>query len=190
MAVNVADGAALGYPDSTAKPRACLRHGPRLYRHGATHFARREDGGRRGSYSGRRAHTATRRLGHHHWKISVAHSRQRAGPLPAWAPGSQVIYFSSSRGGTPLTSGRLALTEAGYGKSQPARVTIQSLTPPVMANALYLRPLRLEQRSHATDLHAKPGESSTKNVASDSARNEFGPAYSPDGTHLCLSSPI
>ena len=35
------------------------------------------------------------------------------------------------------------------------------------------------------DLHAKPGESST-DVASDPARNEFGPAYSPDGTHLAF----
>ena len=58
---------------------------------------------------------------------------------PAWAPDSRVIYFSSSRGGT-LNIWKIGVNGAGYGKSRPARVTIQSLMSPVMANALYLRP--------------------------------------------------
>src|SRR5215472_9549235 len=46
--------------------------------------------------------------------------------------------------------------------------------------------LRLNIGLAQFDFQAKPGDPLVKVLASDPARNEFGPAYSPDGTHLAF----
>jgi eukaryotic-like serine/threonine-protein kinase len=102
---------------------------------------------------------------------------------PAWSPDSRAIYFSSSRGGTlniwKIGADGSGLRQVTAGEGDDAELDVSS-----DGKRLVFATLRVNIGLTQLDLQAEPGESNTKIVASDPARNEFWPVYSPDGTHI------
>jgi Tol biopolymer transport system component len=103
---------------------------------------------------------------------------------PAWAPDSRIIYFASSRGGT-LNIWKIGVDGSGLRQVTAGGGDDAELDVSRDGKRLVFATLRLNIGLMQLDLRAKPG-TNMKIVASDPARNEFGPAYSPDGTHIAF----
>ncbi len=97
------------------------------------------------------------------------------------------IYFASSRGGTiniwkiTATGGKPEQITAGEGDDADLDVSADG-------KRIVFGTLRQKIGIARLDLQAKPGPDSLKCLASDPARNQFGPAYLPDGRHLAYFS--
>ncbi len=104
---------------------------------------------------------------------------------PAWSPDSRFIYFSSSRGGTlnvwKIGADGSGLRQVTAGEGDDAELDVSS-----DGKRLVFATLRVNIGLAEFDTQAKPRESSVKVLAGDPARSEFGPAYSPDGSHLAF----
>ena len=106
---------------------------------------------------------------------------------PAWSADGRYIYFASSRGGTiniwkiAATGGKPEQITAGEGDDADLDVSADG-------KRIVFGTLRQKIGIARLDLQAKPGPDSLKMLTSDPARNQFGPAYSPDGTHLAYFS--
>jgi serine/threonine-protein kinase len=104
---------------------------------------------------------------------------------PAWSADSRFMYFSSSRGGTlniwKIGADGSGLRQITAGEGDDAELDVSS-----DGKRLVFATLRMNIGLSQLDLQAKPGESSTKLLTTDPARNEFGPAYSPDGKRLAF----
>jgi serine/threonine protein kinase len=104
---------------------------------------------------------------------------------PAWSSDSRAIYFSSSRGGT-LNIWKIGADGRGSRQVTAGLGDDSELDVSSDGKRLVFATLRLNIGLAQFDSQAKPSESSAKVLVADPARNEFGPAYSPDGTHLAF----
>lgn len=104
---------------------------------------------------------------------------------PAWSADSRTIYFSSSRGGTlniwKIGTNGGGLRQVTAGEGDDAELDVSS-----DGKRLVFGTLRLNIGLSQFDTEARAGEANVKVLAADPARNEFGPAYSPDGTHIAF----
>ncbi|MGH9739527.1 MAG: LpqB family beta-propeller domain-containing protein [Candidatus Acidiferrales bacterium] len=106
---------------------------------------------------------------------------------PAWSADGRYIYFASSRGGTiniwkiSATGGKPEQITAGEGDDADLDVSADG-------KRIVFGTLRQKIGIARLDLQVKPGQDSVKALTSDPARNQFGPAYSPDGAHLAFFS--
>ena len=102
---------------------------------------------------------------------------------PAWSPDGRFIYFASSRGGT-INIWKIA-AEGGdpqqitAGEGDDADLDVSS-----DGKRIVFGTLRQKIAIAQLDLQAKSEEEGTKILISDPARNQFAPAYSPDGKSL------
>ncbi len=106
---------------------------------------------------------------------------------PAWSPDGRSLYFASSRGGA------MNIWKVRAAGGAPEQVTAgqgDDLQPDVSADgsrivfATYRESLGFAQ----LDLSAPPGSERPKPLSIDPARNQIGPAHSPDGAHLAYFS--
>lgn len=104
---------------------------------------------------------------------------------PAWSPDSRSIYFSSSRGGTlniwKIGAEGSGLRQVTAGEGDDADLDVTS-----DGKRLVFATLRMNIALSQFDTQARAGEASVKALTTDPARNEFGPAYSPDGSHIAF----
>ncbi len=106
---------------------------------------------------------------------------------PAWSPDSRSLYFASSRGGT-LNIWKIGVDGEGLrqitaGEGDDAELDVSS-----DGKRLVFATMRLSIGLVQLDLQAKLGDRGITDLASDPARDEFGPAYSPDGTRIAFFS--
>lgn len=104
---------------------------------------------------------------------------------PAWTPDSHFIYFSSSRGGTlniwKIGADGRGLQQVTAGEGDDAELDVST-----DGKRLVFAALRSNIGLAEWDTQVQPGAASVKVVANDPARNEFGPAYSPDGKRIAF----
>jgi Tol biopolymer transport system component len=106
---------------------------------------------------------------------------------PAWSADGRFIYFASSRGGTiniwkiVATGGDPVQITAGEGDDADLDVSRDG-------KLVVFGALRQKTGIARLDLQAKRGQQSVKILASDPARNQLAPVYSPDGEHLAYFS--
>jgi Tol biopolymer transport system component len=118
-------------------------------------------------------------------KVRVLTKDQALALSPAWAPDSRFIYFASSRGGTlniwkiGVDGKRLRQITAGEGDDAELDVSSDG-------KRLVFATMRLNIGLAQLDSQGRPGDPGIKVLAPDPARNEFGPAYSPDGSHIAF----
>jgi eukaryotic-like serine/threonine-protein kinase len=106
---------------------------------------------------------------------------------PAWSPDGRFIYFASSRGGT-VNIWRIGAEGSGLeqitaGEGDDAELDVSS-----DGKRIVFATLREHLALAQLDLQAKPGQASVETLTTDPAMNQFGPAYSPDGTRLAYFS--
>ncbi len=104
---------------------------------------------------------------------------------PAWSPDSRSLYFASSRGGT-LNIWKIGVDGEGLqqitaGEGDDAELDVSS-----DGKRLVFATMRLNIGLAQLDLQAKPGDGGITVLATDPALNQFGPVYSPDGTHIAF----
>ncbi len=104
---------------------------------------------------------------------------------PAWSPDSRFIYFSSSRGGT-LNIWKIAADGSGLRQITAGEGDDAELDVSGDGKRLIFATARLHIGLTQLDLQSKSSDSIAKVLALDSARNEFGPAYSPDGARIAF----
>jgi eukaryotic-like serine/threonine-protein kinase len=106
---------------------------------------------------------------------------------PAWAPDGRSIYFASSRGGTvnvwKIGADGSGLQQITAGEGDDAELDVSADGKRIVFSTL---------REHIAlaqlDLQAKLGQQSVKLLTTDTVRDQFGPVYSPDGSHLAYFS--
>jgi serine/threonine-protein kinase len=104
---------------------------------------------------------------------------------PAWLPDSRSIYFASSRGGA-LNIWKIGVDGEGLrqitaGEGDDAELDVSS-----DGKRLVFATMRLKIGLSQLHRQARPGDEGITVLATDTALNEFGPAYSPDGTHIAF----
>lgn len=105
---------------------------------------------------------------------------------PAWSAEGRFIYFASSRGGT-LNIWKIAedgsqLEQITSGQGDDAQLDISADGKRIVFSSF-----RANVNIVQLDLDAA-GQQSAKLLIADAARDQFGPAYSPDGKHLAYFS--
>ena len=105
---------------------------------------------------------------------------------PAWSADGRFIYFASSRGGTlniwKIAENGTELGQITSGQGDDAQLDISG-----DGKGLVFSSFRANVNVVQLDLDAR-GQQSTKLLIADAARDQFGPAYSPDGMHLAYFS--
>jgi len=106
---------------------------------------------------------------------------------PAWSPDGRYLYVASSRGGAmniwkvKAAGGEAEQITAGQGDDVQPDVSGDGSR---IVFATYRESLGFAQ----LDLSAPPGSERPKQLSIDPARNQIGPAYSPDGARLAYFS--
>jgi Tol biopolymer transport system component len=106
---------------------------------------------------------------------------------PAWSPDGRHLYFSSSRGGAM----NIWKIGARGGEAEPITAGQgDDVQPDVSADGsrIVFATYRESLGFASLDLAAKPGPDNPKQLSIDLARNQIGPAYSPDGARLAYFS--
>jgi Tol biopolymer transport system component len=106
---------------------------------------------------------------------------------PAWSPDGRYIYFASSRGGT------VNLWKIAAGGGEPEQITAgqgddAQLDLSSDGTRIVFSTWRMNATLGQVDLAAKNGPQNVKVLTNDPARNQVGPAYSPDGKYLAYFS--
>jgi dipeptidyl aminopeptidase/acylaminoacyl peptidase len=105
---------------------------------------------------------------------------------PAWSADGAFIYFASSRGGTlniwkiPKNGGEPDQVTAGLGDDAQLDVSLDG-------RRIVFSTFRTHMNIAQLDL-AGGGQQNPKLLIADPARNQYYPAYSPDGKHLAYFS--
>jgi eukaryotic-like serine/threonine-protein kinase len=105
---------------------------------------------------------------------------------PAWSADGRYIYFASSRGGTlniwKITANGGEPEQITSGQGDDAQLDISADGKRIVFSSF-----RVNDNLVQLDLDAS-GQQSPRLLIADAARNQFGPAYSPDGKHLAYFS--
>ncbi|HKW25874.1 MAG TPA: protein kinase [Terriglobales bacterium] len=105
---------------------------------------------------------------------------------PAWSADGRFIYFASSRGGTlniwKIAENGSQLEQITSGQGDDAQLDISA-----DGKRIIFSTFRTNVNIVQLDLDAA-GQQSAKLLIADAARDQFGPAYSPDGKHLAYFS--
>ena len=104
---------------------------------------------------------------------------------PAWSADNRFIYFASSRGGT-LNIWKIGADGNGLRQVTAGAGDDTELDVSGDGKRLVFATMRLNIGLSQFDTKLRAAESGIKVLTSDPARNEFGPAYSPDGSHLAF----
>jgi Tol biopolymer transport system component len=106
---------------------------------------------------------------------------------PAWSPDGRHLYFASSRGGAM----NIWKIGARGGEAEPVTAGQgDDVQPDVSADGsrIVFATYRERLGFARLDLAARPGPDNPRQLSIDLARNQIGPAYSPDGAHLAYFS--
>lgn len=105
---------------------------------------------------------------------------------PVWSADGHFIYFASSRGGTlniwKIAENGSQLEQITSGQGDDAQLDISDDGKRIVFSSF-----RTNVNVVQLDLDAT-GQQSAKLLIADAARDQFGPAYSPDGKHLAYFS--
>jgi eukaryotic-like serine/threonine-protein kinase len=104
---------------------------------------------------------------------------------PAWSPDNRFIYFASSRGGT-LNIWKIGADGSGLRQVTAGEGDDVELDVSGDGKRMVFATMRLNIGLAQGDFQTRPGEPTVKVLTTDPARNEWGPAYSPDGTRLAF----
>ena len=104
---------------------------------------------------------------------------------PVWSTDSRFIYFASGRGGT-LNIWKIGADGNGLRQVTAGEGNDSELDVSNDGKRLVFATMRLNIGLSQFDTQVKAGDSRIQVLTSDPARNEFGPAHSPDGTHLAF----
>jgi Tol biopolymer transport system component len=104
---------------------------------------------------------------------------------PAWSSDDKSIYFASSRGGT-LNVWKIGANGSGLQQITAGEGDDAELDVSADGKRIVFASLREKVGIAELDLQAKPGQPDTQVLTTDPARNQWGPAYSPDGKRLAF----
>jgi eukaryotic-like serine/threonine-protein kinase len=105
---------------------------------------------------------------------------------PAWSADGGFIYFASSRGGT-LNIWKIAKNGEGLEQITAGQGDDTQLDVSSDGKRIVFSTFRVHMNIAQLDLDAA-GQQSPKLLIADPARNQYNPAYSPDGKHLAYFS--